>query len=109
MSDSQFVNENGSMPTTPVAVESNQQPEVKKYTVPINVKIEMLLSGDVPVAAADAKEALASVKSAIEDGKLASDINLQDGLTMLEIPYGEMVEMFGGDVSVVEGAQAVEA
>ena len=39
----------GSMPIAQVAVES--KPELKKYTVPIAVKIEMDLSGDVPVFA----------------------------------------------------------
>ncbi len=101
-------NTNGSMPIAQMGVESKQQPEVKKYTVPITVKIEMDLSGDVPVAV-DADEALAKVQLAIDTKTLDQQIELQDGLTLFTISYGDVTGLFGSVVGIADGEQAVEA
>lgn len=71
-------NANESTPTGTVVMESNQQPEANKYFVPITVNIEMTLSGDVPVVADNARQALARVKTSIENGTLDTDIKLQE-------------------------------
>lgn len=102
MTDLKFVNDNDSMPTEVVAVESHQQPEVKMYTVPIAADIQASLTGYVQVYASGFEEAASKVQAQLDAETVDGDIEMEDVDSGYGISYHEMTQCFGTIPEIIE-------
>jgi len=69
--------------------------------IPITVRIEMTLSGDVPVFAVHNEEAIAKVQVQMDTKTLDGDIEIRDDLS-----HGDMSQLFTSLVGPIEVEKA---
>src|ERR1700722_1867334 len=96
MNNPDVVNDNEFMPIVSMAVDSNQRPEIKQYTVPFCRNIEASFIGSVEVYAANEAEAIAKVQAQIDSETLDEDIEMEDVNSCLTMSFSD-VAGFEGD------------
>jgi hypothetical protein len=116
MHKSKITNDNGSMPTELVAVESKQTTStttapsgsgIALYSVAITVDIQSTYSADVPVYASSPSEAASKVQARMDAHTLDGDIEMQDGSSGGIMSYADVTYFFGGVCRIVEDSIAV--
>jgi hypothetical protein len=105
-----LANVNGTMPTSPVGVESTEQPtdnpQVKLFGVSVVADVQMSVRGTVNVYAVDDDEAIDKVQAQIEDEALDDDLEMEDNWSGVTLRYGHLKE-FSADFQI-GGVELVE-
>ena len=100
MNSFEAANNNESMPTEMVAVESRQVTAnsgntVKLYSVPISADVELSFFGYVPVYASSFDEAASKVQAQIDTKTVSDEILMEDGDTSFAVSYEQLIDYFG--------------